>query len=501
MIMKQFDATGCARRIFAALFPILVPVLGCMLLLTSCTAEGRNPMNTPTTENTPAIESAAPTVPEKEPPAEYKASVLKENYQTIRYWGCFPSYFRSDWGEEWHLFGRPEIQKAVFQELGVNLIRVDLQPRCYDETTGELNPTAMSDLKKQLEIARSFGIKEYMISIWSPPAVMKDPPDINGRTPDGKNTSLRKDKESDFIRYCIQALKWLESEGVGLPVAFSFQNEPTHNPTYDACVYEGEQYVRMVKKFKKALVKNKLDTVKLIAGEGNTYLHNHAILGDDYSWVAEDEELSRSIDILATHSYDQWGTHPDVLKRYRDAVTPLGKPLWMTEWSPISYGSTQLEYAMNTLLHFNRDLICAPHEAWIYWRTWTKNGKPEEDLLAGDQVPEKHKAYYILSKVWKSAPPGSIVKRMSTDCPYFYANDSIELNMMALENSDGMTVILVNPLKKETTLTIDGLAGNSARVFRTSETEDMAGIGEGGILEGKYRVVLPAGSIVVVVTR
>ncbi|MDA3799882.1 MAG: hypothetical protein PF692_12460 [Kiritimatiellae bacterium] len=259
---------------------------------------------------------------------------LTDNYgQTIKGWGFF-SYTRRTtwWDEKWNVIYSPSGSDAVFSDLNASIVRFDVVPQCYDgDASDTLNHTIIDELKDSIIMAKSKGISDYFLAVWSPPAEMKSPASTYGNVwvenstgdivnwfsgiesdPNYTNekTELMADREDDYIQYIINSLIYLRDNGAGLPKAFSLQNEPGWNPYYDGTYYDYIQYQSMVKKFKIAFNNNGLDDVDVVFGDCNeaSWLlwTSHLGLGYNFSLLDSDVDLRNSIDVIASHTYDNW---------------------------------------------------------------------------------------------------------------------------------------------------------------------------------------------------
>jgi len=441
--------------------------------------------------------------------ATHSVTVSSVDSQTMKGWGAFPSYFRSDWNAEsgtqnFTIFNKTQIQNALYSELGLNIIRVDLQPRSFNSTTWGLDTTALNDLKQQIQIARSYGITQYVVSVWSPPAAMKSPADIRAVTPSGQVTHLRSDMEDAFVQYAADALNWLDQQGLGKAAAFSLQNEPSATVGYDGCIYDQTQYQRVLVKLKNKFNSSGLSGVKVFGAEGQYPSSNYDQLGANFSGLGN-LSVKNAIDVIATHTYDQYYQEIGTLTNYNTQAKNTGKEMWMTEWSPIDYGSTEIDWTINGMRHFARDLVEMEHTYWFFWRGWAhtdNNASHPENLLTGDVSPVRSKLFYVFSKLWKNAPAGSKVRKMSTTDTTLKATGSIEDDMMAFVNPSGQTVVLlVNPTTSSKTLDVKGLNGSSVKQYLTTSSQNMTDQGSFTVSGGQAsNLVFPARSISVLVT-
>src|ERR1700761_7301767 len=112
--------------------------------------------------------------------AQDSAAINATGAQTVKGWGCYPSYFDSSQPNNTaDIFDKPLIQDAIYN-LGITYIRVSLDNRLYVSGTAltgtntiVLNQAAVTDLANQIKIAQAHGVNNYIMSCWSPPGVWK----------------------------------------------------------------------------------------------------------------------------------------------------------------------------------------------------------------------------------------------------------------------------------------------------------------------------------------
>lgn len=481
-------------------------------------------------------------------------TVTDERLQEIKGWGVFGGYHRlSDWGADFSLVSRPDIPgsldktnilDALWRDLGVSMARVDLPPTYYDSNAPDkISASRIIDLVKHLEAANKRGVTEYKIAVWSPPASMKKPARPEGkfwrRIGDGANkaqwfagidkdpafenvtTALREDKEAEFVTYYAKAVKHLTTHGLPAPTAVSLQNEPRWNPDYDACVYNAPQYHRVAIALRAALDAEGLTSVKLIGPEHNDYgdgIHGNPIFYKNWSALGmidgKPNPLASALAGTASHSYDlskgdDWDKKA-YLTEYSSALKRLHREFpewdfWATEHS-IDYPNDmdEMELTMTAIRQFNREIATLPHNYWFWWQGYNLTDPPNhlQALLTGtDSDLKKSKLYHIFSQLWNAAPPGSIVRKVTSDHPSIIAEDAFEIDTIAFERTDGRVVLLVcNPSSTALTVTLTGLRGTLLKVHLTTAKEDMLPQADLVLTEGAASYEFPAGCIVLFVS-
>ncbi|WFB36268.1 fibronectin type III domain-containing protein [Kiritimatiellota bacterium B12222] len=457
---------------------------------------------------------------------------LTDNYgQTIKGWGVFEYTRETTWNhEKFNVINSPTGTDAVFRDLNASIVRFNLIPQCFSASASDgLNHQKLDELKDTILMAKSKGIAEYCLSVWSPPAEMKFPATTNGKAwvenstgnivswfsgissdPNYTQyaTTLREDKEAEYIQYVVNAITYLHENGAGLPQSFSLQNEPGWTPDYDATHYHYTQYHRMVKSVKSAFNANGLEDVGVVFGDCNAAAwllwNSHLYLNYQFSKLDNDAELRDSIDVIASHSYDNWtddfnnrvsqaAMAADGMWRKKNAY---GYEIMMTEWIPDrdadTDGLTGIQYTIYEMEHVLRDLRIFPYEYFIWFTSWgvrtyaTPEIEEKSDLLAwneGSVDGELHKTklYYIFQKLWGEVPynGGYRVQYMTSSDPDIKADTgNIVVNALAFEGEDKTVVVLINPTPTTKTFSLSGLdAYASAEWFTTTSTQDMVSNG------------------------
>lgn len=449
--------------------------------------------------------------------AQTRASVQSQDQQTIEAWGAYPSFNRSDWGPEFTIYNRPAFETAIYDSFNLTSVRWDLQPRFNDGGTG-IDQTEIQDLKKSLLSWTSRGHTDWFMTSFTPPAQFKDPPDINGSTANGTETHLRIDKEADYITFIINVLTWIKNNSLPLPVAFSLQNEPTYGPGYDGCVYTPAQYQRVCIALRQALDNAGIQAVKLIAGEGNNYGDTHTIIGD-----FANAQFKAAVSIVASHTYDVWSASDSYQWQESALMFQMGKPYWMTEYSPIYTGNgvmkdngpTEIEWTLGGTRRILRELRHSGVVRYYYWQIYPGRGDvsdagdgtgvathaTSEFLLYGDQTVNWIRMGRVYQAIIKNAPAGSRVRFMTTTDPNLKASNNNWIDMIALVSPQAMTVVLVNPTAQSKNLTVDGLLGTSLNVIRPTNADNAMSVGNLTITNGETPVSLPANSVTLLVTN
>ena len=444
-----------------------------------------------------------------------KISISSTNSQKMEHWGIWGADNRLDWGDDYIISNHPEVCDTLFKGLGADLVRIDLTSSCYNSTKNALDPLYLEQLKKHILSFYTRGIANYFVSIWTPPFSMKDPASSNGNV-NGVKARLRVDKEDEFVKFVVDAMSWLKANNCPIPIALSIQNEPDFDAPYDGCVYDAAQYARVVKKMYQALLSKNLK-IMLAAPEGGSLLSSTELIN-----LTADPDLDKAVGVLAAHSYNfnyyhnEWlGAWPEYnlngtfnwplyLDKYIKATALKTQPKWMTEWCAMEMPkiATPYDALLTEMRHFNGDMTHLNFTTWIRWSSWSKNNPTSNFLLLHGDPIERRDAYFVFQKIFKSAKPGSFVKKVTSDDVELNGSNKLspDIDMLAFENESKMVVILVNPMNKIKQVEIDGLVGKSCEIFRVKQTEKFGSKGISLINAGTFKTNLDPYSINILVT-
>lgn len=442
------------------------------------------------------------------------AVVLPQPQQTIKGWGCYPATYQMDrpLPENFHIFNRPNVQRLIFKELGISFMRCNILPGSYDARSddGSLDTKYLdATLVRHLKLARRYGMSKYLLTVWSPPPVFKNPPITRGQDKAGRPSRLKTEREDDYCRYVVKVLDYLtRGKRLAKPFAYSIQNEPGYDPPlWDGTAYDAAQWRRVFKMMRRALDAGGYKDVLLIGPECGSYaLSTQFMGGAGAPALKQDKAFAAALSGFAYHGYtllSRRAPHPQQLREVAQIARSLGKDVWMTEWSIIAQKRTPLDHALEAMQRFGREVAYIPTNYWTWWQGWYLRHPKSEVLITGADDNHLHisKTYRVLQKLWHAAPPGSVVKHVQTTDPEIKGFDPYSVQTVAFDHPSHMTVLLVNPGGHTKKLTLQGLSGEKAGVYLTDASRDMAAQGTGTIARGITPIVLAPRSIVVVVTN
>ena len=384
----------------------------------------------------------------------YDINIIDEKRQEIRGWGVTPSGYQNDSFEEPPVTTRNAARSAVFNDLGITMFRMDLVADCgYSD--GSLDEAWMDKYTQYLKACVDTGITQYMVSTWNPPAGMWY---VNEQ---GKRT-LYEEYEDNFCKFVVNAFNYTIKKGLPAPYAYSLQNEPQDGSKM--VKYGDVQYIRVLKKMRKAFDENGLEDIILLAGETAAHYQQKVIFGINFSNLYNDPEFVDSIGAVITHSYVMTANSDDD-DLYNFDMNLSNFPQlerWQTEFSggPKTNAMSDINNALFSTRVFIGDVCWGGMNRWFYWYgffgtrqnvyadgrvRWMKTMDQTQALMYGDGYTEPKKTLLgvSLSTIWKNVPVGSYVYRCTTNDDDLVNKHALKADLIAFKNNKS-TVFFTN---------------------------------------------------------
>ena len=431
--------------------------------------------------------------------------VGNQTYNEITGWGISPfhiskkDFMRFDDYEEW-----PEIFNKTYGELGLTSIRVPID-RDFGDENGPV-PEMMDYVVKYIERAKDFGIDDWIICFWSPPAYM-----IEKREVDLDWTNYRwfliEGNEEAYCDYVIECLDYLKDRDVGIPSGLCFQNEPQGGMTNP--FYPLEQYKLVAKLLRNKLNESGYEDVLITGPETSAYYNCFRYTGGgtstsgggfNYDNFRNDTEYADAIGVFTTHTYTESAAKDaDVAKFASETSDFPEKERWMTEVSglgteecTLSDGSMDrvMGPALFTMRLLSSDVGWAGMNRWYYWRAYTTHYNPDENGASYDLINNKYsqqaimygqpggkvvtsKLYDCLRILFNNVPVGSKVKRVYTTDSTLVNKSALKSDILTFETPNGETVMmLVNISEENKSLNFWGITGNRAKILSVTGVHD-----------------------------
>ncbi len=439
-------------------------------------------------------------------------TVLPYRRQTITGWGCFPAnYYGGTMNRaktantDTAVITRKAAMSTLFNDVGVTILRHEIVSECGNGDAS-LNTDWMDKTVDAIKAGLDAGIKEYMITSWTPPYEMMM----------GQKGAYRfnPDYEDKFPEFIVNAFDYITSKGCPPPTVYSFQNEPQTGNNW--CRITLGQYQRIAKKMRKALDEGGYENVRLLCPETAAYYQMEVILGKHWSSLYEDPEFRDAVGVIGSHAYCAVNsgstTDIDNYKFCSISGNFPEKDRWETEFSggcttELQNVSMNMGNAMFTTRVMLADLTWAGINCWMVWNGYdsrqflypnntTKfmdSGSlgSHQSILYGNGFNEIKKTNegVVLATIWKNVPPGSIVHWLWTDDDTLINHMGYWNDLGAFEREDGTSVVVIlnkDDFPKE--YNINGLGGISAKIHTIGiDTDQTPALSFRNVVNGKIK--------------
>jgi glucuronoarabinoxylan endo-1,4-beta-xylanase len=410
-------------------------------------------------------------------------------YQTIEGFG----------GAEGWLFPPQSVYPAIFDDLGVNIIRFRMLPY-IEQVPGESNEARDNDNSDPFTTNWS-NVKTDWIGKIAPLlqetkrhhgkliATVSDPP-VWMKTPEieEKRGALKTGYENELVEFIII---WLQAAKTyyGIDVDYvSVQNEPD-----SGCCFMGYSQVQLKQ------------IISLLAPRLAQSGVGTKILGPDTSYfsgfnsfvneLCKEPSVCGSIDRFATHPYGENFLDPDsVIPKWTAAsqkASGLGKKLWMTEYcnDGVSPLGTWMEAPL-LVQHLHNALVYGNVTAWITHEIYRDPGKTPVAIFDdnGNITPK----YYTLKQYFHYVRPGAV--RIRADST---SNDLL-VTAFVHKQDKTFTIVVINrgASSQNVQFNINAVPGlSSVGASRTSASEKSVDLGFISVAGNSFSYAFPQDSI------
>jgi len=320
---------------------------------------------------------------------------------------------------------------------------------------------------------------KLMLSLWSPPAWMKDNNDF-------MRGKLLPEHYGDFADFIVKYIQTYEANSGVKVYCLSLQNEPNlGHPQYTlGCVYTGEEYKAMVDSVHQKMTAAGIDHVRLIAPETVAFLDRMRNILNPF---VGDTSAAPMIDMYCTHSYGGDGitlgsgtaAEWTQMRNFLEQLEPGN--LWMSE---TGFNTNGWSGAMTDARRIFGALKFGQISSWIWWTNGHFRGM-EKGYIGSDQL-----SYYSSKQFFRFIRPGAV--QVKADCD----NNDIGIIAFSHKSRGELTVVMLNNGNdvEEVSFTNEIFPGDW-RLYRSSSTEKCVDYGEAS---GKT-FTLPANSITTIV--
>ncbi|MCU0388925.1 MAG: hypothetical protein MUE71_09995 [Chitinophagaceae bacterium] len=366
-----------------------------------------------------------------------------ENHQVIRGFGCAtafnpPSTTAIIPAEFDRLFGTGDGQ------VGLNFLRIRVGT---DDSWRE------TELNYSKEVIKRGG--KIIACPWTPPARFKTNNSLIGG-------NLIADSSAAYAKYLNDFALFMASNGAPL-YAISVQNEPDYNPTYEGCVWTGEQMRDFLKNFGNQVTATRLMAADLVNNNQN-YMNT----------ILNDPGAVANTDLFSTHIYGG-GIVDNPLIRSNN------KEIWMTEHLDTNITHTS---NLSTAVEIHNCLTKANFSAYFWWYGKRFYGPIGQD----GQVTKRG---FFISQFARFIRDGAI--RMGTS-----ANSRNDLLVSAYNNSGKKVVVVINTSVRELRqkIVLQNTTANSFVPYLTSPTANASQGSPISVVNNSFTYAIPSMSVV-----
>lgn len=350
--------------------------------------------------------------------------------------------------------------------------------KCWDESCG-----FWDDQIWLMNEAKERGVTNFMSSVWSPPAWMKENNSvINGGF-------LKKEYYQDFAEYISEYLQeYKQRFGIEIQ-AISPANEPNTVVGYSSSEWTPEQLHEFVKEYLIPTFKANNIGTKIILPEEEKFSEDLALP------LLQDPDISADLPIVAVHDYHRNSAPLPV-------ANALEKKVWMTEMFPrqgyprdvtIETGIEWAKYVHKYLTETNASLV-------NYWWVLNRNSDSNSGLLHLDL--EDNTSYYLSKRLFafgqytKFIRPGAIrIDATAKPAPGVYAS--------AFKDPDtgefSIVIVNENEYEKNLELELANFEADEVTPYLTDEEKNLEKSNNLKFANGVLKSVLPSRSIVTLV--
>jgi len=328
------------------------------------------------------------------------------------------------------------------------------------------------------------GCTRYVSTVWSPPAWMKTNNNVIGG-------HLRPDKYQAFAEYLSMYVRgYKEHHGIEI-YAISLANEPDITVKYSSCYWTGQEFHDFLKFLIPVFERDKI-MAKVIVGEHSAWTENPVLES------LADSVTAARIDIVGVHAY---GTadrdpFPPISQRSGPLVETLKqkKKIWQTEAANLGRNYPDIRDGIYWAKVLHTHIADNRTNGWLYW--WAMSPYPAGGSMV--HMDTKTNTYTVDKRLYTIGNYSRFVKP-----GYFRVQTNSELSSGVLvsayksEQARQLVVVVINENvnPRDLELRLNGINATRAAPWRTSQTEDLAGLPELNITDNTLKAILAPGSV------
>jgi glucuronoarabinoxylan endo-1,4-beta-xylanase len=328
------------------------------------------------------------------------------------------------------------------------------------------------------------GCTRYVSTVWSPPAWMKTNNNVIGG-------HLRPDKYQAFAEYLSMYVRgYKEHHGIDI-YAISLANEPDITVKYSSCYWTGKEFHDFLKYLIPVFDRDKI-TAKVIVGEHSAWTENPVLES------LADSVTAARIDIVGVHAYgtSDRDPFPPIAQRSGPLVETLKqkKKIWQTEAANLGRNYPDIRDGIYWAKVLHTHVADNRTNGWLYW--WAMSPYPAGGSMV--HMDTKTNTYTVDKRLYTIGNYSRFVKP-----GYFRVQTNSELStgvlVSAYKNEQARQLVVVvineNVNPRDLELRLNGINATKAAPWRTSQTEDLAGLPELQIIDNTLKAILAPGSV------
>lgn len=322
------------------------------------------------------------------------------------------------------------------------------------ETTWDWTASNDDQIPMIKTIQSTYGIKNILYTVWSPPAWMK----TTGSVARG---SLKTDKYQAYATYLAEHIKNYKSK-FGIDIThIGISNEPDLETAYSSCTWTAAQFKTFMSNYLVPTFDREGITAKVIVGEKMTCSESLAI--DSLN----DAVAVKRTDIVGCHNYGSTYVPFPTTKA-------KGKGIWQTEISDMNGNDITITDGLKWSREIHDFMTVTQGNAWNYW--WgacykTYNGEGLIQMDMNSKTYKVAKRLYTIGQYARFIRPGW--QRISAT-----ANPVSGVYVTAYKDpsTGNFAIVAMNNSSagQSVTYTLNGFSPSSVTPFTTSATQNLA---------------------------
>ncbi|MGD2175423.1 MAG: hypothetical protein PVJ27_08475, partial [Candidatus Brocadiaceae bacterium] len=366
------------------------------------------------------------------------------------------------------LYRTEEFQRLYVNEVGCNMMRVNLWGPVSEEPVEDWRDIRWQDFDMSIQRARIFvdfgkGIRRFdpdariIGTVWTPPPWMKADKSWNDESSgairadsyEGMQNRLLPEYYMHYAKWMVEMAKMHETMEAPL-YAISPGNEVQFTQEFGSCVWTGEDYARIVELLGEMLEREGMGHIKIYGPETMT---GHFYEGGTPAYIETamgDPEARTHFDVIATHGYEDGfaaDTKASSSRRLWELVEQFNRPLWMTEGGTGGHEWPEpLHQGIAAAIH--NSLVAGHCSAFVPWQIigGRRTGHCLMVLEDGEPVftPKTAAAMHYFRFI------GAGWTRVTAEPAY----GDVKASAYTSPEGDALTMVLLNPTDRTQTVTL-----------------------------------------------